>query len=293
MSKDFYKELENVNLEIDREQENKDVALYQQTKDENIIRKVFEARIPTLKYWATKHYFPGLAQSIEDFYGELVIVFVKTVKGYKYGRGSFNTCLYTFLSNRIKNIKSGKYAKKRKPDTYEGSISSMTLSLDHAYSYDNVSGKPLTLEDKIINEHTVNPDDNSDIHLYETIKMLSGGNEKLEDMFVQLSSGKSVSTVLKESKIKEGIIDVLEPECLANKDAIYDKIKSHIVELNKVNSCSKNLEFELIEYNVKDNKIKYIIEMKKTEESELLSKTIRKLKKNKGKYSFLGKGIRV
>ena len=90
---------------IDREEENAAVEAFQKSGDMSILEDVYIKRIPTLKVWAVKNYYPGLELTIDDFMEELSIVFVKAANKYNPEKGSFNTCLYTFLTNRIKNIK--------------------------------------------------------------------------------------------------------------------------------------------------------------------------------------------
>ena len=280
----FYEKSKYEEINIDRAQENKDVDLYQRTKDERILEKIFNDRKPTLQYWAVQHYFPGLAPSIEDFYGELIIVFVKALEYYKYGRGSsFNTCLYTFLLNRIKNIKAGKYAKKRKPESYEGPLSGIMLSLD--YQYDEKDGSSITLKEKIENEDSLDYEKTkNNVNFEESIDILSNGNPKLKEVFMKIGNGNSISSIMRDSKIKDGEVNiddafVINYENNKCKSVIIDKIK----EEHKLNS------FKLLNFEIKGSILKYQVEMKKTKESEMISKTMRYLKKNKEQYINLFK----
>lgn len=274
MGKSFYDELK-AEINIDRQAENKDIYEYQTTKNVEILERVFKNRVSTLKYWAKKHYFPGLAPSIEDFYGELVIVFVKAVESYKVGRGSFNTCLYTFLLNRIKNIKSGKYARKRQPENYEGTLSGIMLSMDHVYG-DGEEG--MTLGDKIENESS------NDYHqamcnlnFSDSLNILSDGNERLKDLLVKIGNGNSIQAVLKECKTRNGVIKVDDDTVnkLINSE---NNIENHIREIHHLK------DFKLIDYDIVNNSLKYTIELKKTEDSDMLSKAIRKIRNNKNRY---------
>ena len=259
------------------------IFLYQRTKDESVLDGVFKNRIPTLRYWAAQHYFPGLDLSIEDFYSELVIVFVKAIDGYKLNRGSFNTCLYTFLSNRIKNIKAGKYAKKRQPEFYDGSLTGMVLSLDMPYEEKN--GKTITLGEKLEDEDSRDYEKMKEEEEFEdTVKILSDGNPKLKEIFIKLSEGNSISSLMREYKIKEGElkIDVNLAEkinCSANE---CDEHSEKIV-IDKIKEKHGN-NFKLIDFKVHNDIVKYKVEMRKTEESDLFFKTIRNLKKNKDSY---------
>ena len=280
MGKGFYSEYTE-EIEIDRKLENRDVDLYQKTHDVDILERVFKNRIPTLKFWAKKHYFPGLAPSIEDFYGELVIVFVKAIEGYSIERGAFNTCLYTFLLNRIKNIKSGKYTKKRRPDSYDGPISGIMLSLN--MNYDEKGGKTITLEEKIENEDSQDYKKNMDsIYFDESLKILSNGDETLTDMLKKIGNGQSINSVLKEYKTKNGEIHVDQETAIMIKDKRRRSILSKkIEEMHKINN------FKLMDYCIEGTRVKYVIEFSKTKESLMLSKTLRHIRKNKNTYSNL------
>lgn len=279
----FYADLKGIEIIIDRKVENEDVATYQRTKDEEVLTRIFKNRIPTLKYWAVQHYFPGLALSIEDFYGELVIVFVKALEHYKYGRGSFNTCLYTFLLNRIKNIKAGKYAKKRLPEFYEGTLSGIMLSLDYAVEE---GGKSITLQDKLESEESVDFQHNqNEVHFNESVNILSEGNVKLKEIFFKLGRGSSVSSLLKECKTKHGEIELDNELCNE-----YEKTKCKSIIVNKIKEKYQTDKFKLLDYRVECNILSYQIEMKKTQESELLTKTIKNLKDNKERYMKMIRG---
>lgn len=278
MSNSFYTKTNDETLVINRDEENKDVDNFQKNGDIRLFEKVYKQRIPSLKNWAMKHYFPGLAPSIEDFLAELRIVFVKAVQKYDVNKGSFNTCLYTFLLNRVKNIKSSKYAKKRKPDTYDGPLSGILLSLDYNYSDGSGDGHDRSLADILESEDsndykkTVN-----EINFQDTLDILAGKNNTLRDVFIKLGRGSTLTSVIKECKIKKGIIQTS---------------KSNIVKLNKrrnkrfVKQLISELEgikdFSLLEYDINnDTHISYSVELKRTSESDMILKTIRQMRRNK------------
>ncbi len=197
--KEKSKDIGNKKIVIDRDQENKDVASFQLTGDKNILEKIYVSRIPTIKFWAKKHFYPGLTLSEEDLFGELSIVFIKAIKHYKINKGSFNTCLYTFFLNRLKNIKSGVHAKKRVSSEYEGPTNGMILSLD--YSYTDKSGTEVTLKDVIPS----NCQDPYSLHSYEDIlDLMSEGNELVKGFLDKVGKGESVSTLLKEIRVVYG-----------------------------------------------------------------------------------------
>lgn len=277
-SADFYKDFKNLENVIDRKEENKIVDLYKQNKDDKLLENIFKKRIPTLKYWALKHYFPGLALSVEDFYGELIIVFMKAIEGYNIKRGNFNTCLYTYLLNRIKNIKNKKYAKKRIPINYEGPLSGILLSLDYQYGEDG--NKKTTIKDIINNEISSDYEKNIDNANFEDyVNIFSDGDIRLKDIFSKLGDGYSVGTIMKECKTKNGEM-ILTDDIMKNIN--NTNIKNIIVE--KIKNDTKIVNFKLIDYTIEENIIKYSIEVKKTLESELFSKAIRKIRKNKKMY---------
>lgn len=261
---------------IDRVQENKDVIEYQKTKDICLFEKLYKQRLPTLRYWALKHYFPGLSLSIDDFFSELSIVFVKAVEGYKKNRGSFNTCLYTFLLNRIKNIKSGRHAKKRKSAHYDGPLSGMILSLD--FGYDDEDGNKVDLMAKLENECSVDYHNTmNSIHFNESIDSMTN-NSFLKDVFVKLGNGATLSNVIREYKQRDGMLPVSRYYIKTvgnNKKKIKALLakKLHIKE-----------DFSVVKCEIKDNDLHYVVELKKTNESDMIIKTIRRMRKEKFKY---------
>ncbi len=188
------------NVIIDREQENRDVLEYKRTGDQKIFERLYSNRIPTLKNWAMKHYFPGLAPSIEDFFAELRIIFCKAIQKYELGRGSFNTCLFTFLLNRVKNIKSSKFAKKRVPEGYEGALGAIELSLD--YNYGSESGESSTIQDHLESKESDNHESNKMLY-DEIIDVLSDGNMTLKNVFVSIGDGETLLASIKEHTMND------------------------------------------------------------------------------------------
>ena len=258
---------------IDRAQEDKDVALFQKTGDMRLLEKIYNNRIPTLKVWATKHYYPGLAISQDDLFEELSVVFVKAAQKFQKGRGNFNTCLFTFLLNRIKNLKNGMHAKKRVSETYEGPRSGMVLSLDFAYN--DKDGSDITLKDVI-------PDPEFDpkkMLIDDTVEVLSNGNEVLKDFLYKVSHGESVSNLLKEAKQKEGTFTIKPASAKKIKGGGKRAIKEFLKE-NKL----FDQDFDVVEYKLTDLELSFRVQLRKTKEYELLSKAIRHFKKNKKQY---------
>ena len=260
---------DNKTICIDRAEEDESVDKFQKTGDMRLLEKIYNNRIPTLKSWANKHYYPGLTPSIEDLFEELSLVFVKAAHKYNKKRGAFNTCLFTFLLNRIKNLKSSMYAKKRLSEEYDGPLSGMILSLD--YSYNEKDGSDVTLKDvipSVVNNEVQDTDD--------VINMLSGGDHIVKDFLGKVSNGESVSNLLKEAKVKTGVISLSGQE---EKKAKRSKENGFIKELiqNKI----KEKDFSLVDYKIDGGKLTYRAKFKKTNEFETLSRAMRFFRKNK------------
>jgi hypothetical protein len=261
---------------IDRDAENKAIMEFQKTDDMRILEDVYIKRIPTLKVWALRFYYPGLELSIDDFMEELSIVFIKCANKYNIEKGSFNTSLYTYLNNRIKNMKNSTHAKKRRPVDYDGPVSGILLSLDHAYSSDGNSGET-TLADILLKEEGNNTTNMTDFQ--ETVHLLSNGNEVLRSVFVKLGEGSTLSSIIRDIKTFKGDIKVSSKELRALEENDYTSLKDIIVKKEKIQK-----EFTVVDYDIDKKTITYSIEYKETEESTLVQKTIKDLRKNKDEY---------
>lgn len=264
---------------IDREQENRDIATFQKTGDLEILERVFVNRIPTLKSWAQKHYYPGLTTSVDDLFGDLCIVFLKAAEKYDISRGaSFNTCLFTFLLNRLKNIKSSKHAKKRLPDEYEGPAIGMILSLD--YSYNTSDGAEVTLKDII---PSCNPNETdyvlTNTYMDETLNVLSNDDPELKTFLSKIGDGNSLVALMREYKLKKGTIKVSRDQAMKlkngkNKNKVKNLIKQEIDE-----------DFKLLGYEIEGtSRLRYEVELNKTEKTDRFMKSIREIRKNKDIY---------
>jgi len=268
---------------IDRDQEDSDVHEFQKTGDLELLEKLYKNRIPTLKSWASKNYYPGLTSSVEDLFEDLSVVFVNAAEKYNKSRGAFNTCLFTFLLNRIKNLHSSKYAKKRISEEYDGPLNSMILSLD--FSYGEGDGSELTLKDFIPSK--VDPEESLDFR--DTISFLSKDNPIVKDVFRKICAGNSLAAVLKEYKIRNGSIN------LSNRKKDLNKLKSRRNKklATEIIKSKKTLvgNFKMLDYEIVNNHLRYRIEMNKTKETDYIVKTIRDLKKHKEYYISKIKGI--
>lgn len=263
-------------VKIDRNHEDKLVVAFQKHGDVNVFKEIYYTRIPSLQIWARKYRY--LMESQEDMFGELSLYFTKAVYKYKKDRGSFNTCLYTFFLNCIRNLRMGKLAKKRKSiNSDPNSISNLTLSLD--YNYNSKDGSASTLKDVIANELKNESDADKNIRLEETMNILSEYNPEIKGFLRQLSDGYSLSAVLKECKTKNGRLKISKLEAKRlNTKRRKNKIVSEIIK----DKTDHNKGFQVVDYKVVNpNKLDYTIELKKTKESDLILKTIRKFRKDK------------
>ena len=270
---------------IDRDEEDAAVTKFQKTGDLKLLGEVYKNRIPTLKSWASKNYYPGLTSSVEDLFEDLSVVFVKAAQKYNRKRGAFNTCLFTFLLNRIKNLHNSKYAKKRISEDYDGPLNSMILSLD--FSYNDSDGGELTLKDIIPSKS----DAEESLDFRDAISFLSKNDPLLIEFFKKICAGNSLAYLLKEYKIRNGYVDLTNNKSDLKKlrERKSKKIVSEIIK-------SQNIldgDFKLLEYElVKDSghKLKYKVEMRKTKETDFIIKFIRDLKKHKEYYMSKIKG---
>jgi len=163
------------------------------------------------------------------------------------------------------------------------------LSLDFTYDGDSSGEFTNTLGERLENEDSHDYEKNVDeINFRDSIDILSDGDPRLKDIFVKIGNGNSISSIIKDFKRREGSVEidntfaekVLCSEC---KKVVSEKIK----EVLKIDN------FKLLDYVIDSNILSYTIEMRKTEESDLLSKTIRNLKKNKDYYLDKIKGEKL
>jgi len=263
-------------VEIDRAQEDKDVVLFQKTGDNEIFERLYKSRIPTLQIWARQYYY--LMDSKEDMFGELSHYFYKAIMNYKKDKGSFNTCLYTYFINHIRNLHIGKNAKKRLPQFMDNEINKYNFMLSLEYKYNNKDGSENTLKD-VIPDSKNRPDNVlRKIDLEETVKYLSHGCPTVGGFLKKIGSGSTLASALKEYKTKTGFIT------LGRRTAKKIEDKKNCKNLVKdIIRGKTNLDrFVLVDYHMgRSNKLCYTIEMRKTQEANTILKAIRKLRKNK------------
>ena len=278
---EVFRKYDHTNIDIDRKEENESIMLFQETGDMSLLESIYIARIPTLKNWALKYYYPGLELSIDDFMEELSIVFIKAANKYNIEKGSFNTCLYTYLNNRIKNMKNSTHAKKRRPENYDGPVSGILLSLDYSYSNDK-GGNATTLID-ILKSHESGDASGfaNNTNFYETVDLLSDGNDMLKSVFIKLGEGNTLSSIIREIKTVKGNLKVTKRELKILQDDNYTSLKDVIVKKTDI----EDLNFTVLDWElIGKNKISYAIELKDTEEAKLIQRTIKDLRKNKEEY---------
>lgn len=263
---------------IDRDKEDADVEHFQKTGDLQVLEDVYKQRIPTLRFWANKHYYPGLTFSVEDLFEDLSVVFVKAAEKYIRSRGAFNTCLYTFLDNRLKNIKNSRHAKKRLPDEYVGPAIGMILSLD--YSYNATDGSEVTLKDVIPSSDSQDNDYIlNDTYFDETLNVLSKDNEQFKEFLKKIGEGNSLVALMKEYKTRQGTLKITQEQAsrFGNRKCtklVSDLIKEHV-----------NDDFKLLGYEIEGtNRLKYEVELNKTKETDKFMKSLREIRKNKDFY---------
>jgi len=252
---------------VDRNKENNNVAEYQRTGNINILTEIYKNRIPTLNYLAKKYYYLG--DSKDDLYGDLSLKLLKAIDGYKIGKGSFNTFFYSSCLYYIRNLHTGKLAKKRTPIDPKHN-NNFILSLDYNYCQD---GEENNLKNKISDESLLHHHNITEpLHIEDTLSILSGSNICLKSFLRKIAHGETIASGLKYLKIKNGSIKIDKHQTrLCNKKQVSKYIRSYIVKDN----------FSLINYKITGDQLSYTIEMNKTAETNMLIRAIKKIKKNK------------
>jgi hypothetical protein len=263
---------------IDRDQEDAAIEQFQKTGDLKILEEVYKQRISTIRSWANKHYYPGLTYSVDDLFEDLSVVFVKAAEKYDKSRGPFNTCLFTFLLNRLKNIKHSKHAKKRLPEEYEGPAIGMILSLDYPYNAND--GSEVTLKDVIpANDPTETDYVLANTYMEETLNVLSQNDPAFRDFLVRLGEGSSLISLIREYKTRKGIVKISKSQAERFSSRKCNRMVSDLIR-DKVDG-----DFTLLGYEVEGtNRLKYKVELKKTKETDRFIKSLKELRNNKEVY---------
>jgi len=276
----FDEDVEVDQATINKKEEDEQIVRFQKTGDLRALEKAYHNRIPTLLRWTKEHYIQGLTCcSKEDLFSEFTLVFVKAAHEYKQAIGPFNNCLWIFLQNRVKNIKSSNYAKKRRSFEYAGPLNGMVLSLD--YSYDDRDGSEVTLKDLIPSKSSAGRNSNRDVFLEETLDILAHENHQIKEFLRKLSDGNSLTSLIKEYKSKRGSIKITRMQS----QQLNSGRNSHRVVANLIEGkTGLETPFKLIEYFVKKNILHYKIEMNKTKEVDFIIKKIRHIRRNRADY---------
>ena len=266
---------------IDREQEDIAVAQFQQTGNLKLLEQVYVNRIPTLKSWAHRHYYPGLTFSIDDLYEDLCVVFVKAAEKYDKSKGPFNTWLFTLLLNRLKNIKNSKHAKKRLPEEYEGAAIGMVLSLDYPYNAND--GSEVTLKDVIPASNPTETDYVlTNTFMDETLNVLARNNTSFRKFLEKVGEGNSLVSLIREYKIRKGSIKVSLEQA---KQFTSRNCKRMVSELLTSKNITEGKGFKLLGYTIEGtSRLEYEIELKKTAETDMIMRSLREIRKNKDVY---------
>jgi len=260
---------------IDRDQEDKDVAKYQKNGDEVLFEKIYNARIPTIKWWTRKYHC--VMGNYSDMEGELRYYFVRAINAYDKKRGSFNTCLFTFFLNRIRNIITKRSSNKRMPKGVKSNLDNFVLSLDYGWDKaGDTDGNNHVFAKNMVdhkNKHTT-----EDMAMHETVNILSKGNPFIREVFHRLGEGHTVSSVLQEVKTRNGKIKLSKNKlrALMGKKRCKTIVSKLIKDEVRVGSG-----FSVVNYEIGKNKIHYVIRLKKTKESDEILRVIRKLRKKR------------
>ena len=117
----------------------------------------------------------------------------------------------------------------------------------------------------------------ADIKLNDTINYLSNGDELMKNVFVELSRGSTVISIIKDVKTRNGRLNLKPKQAEKfSRRRCNRMVKLLIKERKRIKD-----DFVLVDYEVDSNKLNYTIEMKKTEEADHILRTMRKIKKNK------------
>jgi hypothetical protein len=265
-------------VSIDRYQEDAAVEEFQKTGDLKILEEVYKARIPTIRSWANKHYYPGLTFSVDDLFSDFSVVFVKAAEKYNRSRGAFNTCLFTFLLNRLKNIKNSKHAKKRLSEEYSGPAVGMILSLD--YSYNTSDGSEVTLKDVIPSDNPTETDYVlTNTYMDETLNVLSNNDENFKQFLSKIGDGNSLVSLIREYKTRQGTIKLSSDDAKRFSSRKCNRLVTDLIK-DKISD-----DFKLLGYKIEGTShLRYEVELKRTEETDKFMKSLREIRKNKESY---------
>jgi hypothetical protein len=263
---------------IDRDLEDAQIMEFQVTQDPQLFRTIYDRRIPTLRYLAKKHAY--LHDSKEDMFCYLNRLFLTCVRGYiktvtKVVNGKevvrntpFNTYFFSAVLNRNINLNAKNDAQKRIPKKNVLSLS---------YEYDGQSGEPTSLENVIYRTMpSPIPRPDEAVILKEIVEILSGGDLRVADILNHLGRGRSISSLVEDSKRKMGVVNIGRKAFSKLKDKKH--CESDIEKIIKEDIDADS--FSLLDFSfVDDCSVSYEVELPKTEESEFITDTIRRIRK--------------
>jgi len=269
---------QNEPVSIDRYEEDAAVEAFQKTGDLKILEDVYKARIPTIRSWANKNYYTGLTFSVEDLFSDFSIVFVMAAEKYNRSRGAFNTWLFTLFSNRLKNIKNSKHAKKRRSEEYSGPAVGMILSLD--YAYNTSDGSEVTLKDVIPSDNPTETDYVlTNTYMDETLNVLSNNDENFKQFLSKIGDGNSLVSLIREYKTRQGTINVSTDDAKKFSSRNCKRLVTDLIK-DKIDD-----DFKLLGYKIEGtSRLRYEVELKRTEETDKFMKSLREIRKNKESY---------
>lgn len=259
--------------EIDRIQESKDVDEFQRTKNEDLFVKIYERRIPTLRNWARQFHF---LENNDDMMGIFNHCFYKAVMTFDINKKTFNTYLFYCLMNCVRNLRTEKKAKKRLPEGVDPNLAGhFLLSLDYDYGDDGSSGNLKSKLSESMEQRSFAMDS---IKLNDTARVLSNNNPIVFNFLKDLSKGHSVSALIKIYKTKNGIIKLNTND--------YQRFSQKHIKSKDVSAfigSSENIigSFSLVRYSIVDHQMRYTIEMKKTKDTDVIIKSLRRLRKDR------------
>jgi DNA-directed RNA polymerase specialized sigma24 family protein len=262
---------------IDFDQEDEAVDRFIKSSDTAIFNKVYEDRIPSLQFWARRYYYL-MDNSKEDLFSEFNLCFVKAVWSFKKDKGHFNTWLYYVLSNCIKNLYMGRTAKKRLPEGVDpNSMSKNILSLD--FPYRGKDGDGSTLREALADTSSDYGVALNKLATEDTIDIISSKNPIVKGFLNNICEGNTVAALYKKHKMRQGHVKISKAQ--AQKLAKRKEQKKMVLSLIKNNALIKE-SFSVLNYSVvSSDTLAYTIEMKKTAETNVVMKAIRRLKKDK------------
>lgn len=164
---------------IDRNLENKLVLQFQETGDEEILEQIHQNRESTFSFLEGKYSWLD-----EDIRSEIIVVFIKSVHGYKSGKKSFNTYFFTSVLNHMRNIIKSKSRHKRTPP--EGFY---MIHLDESVDDEGSDGS--TYHDLIYCPHDNIHGWMHSIDIRTFISMAQKQSWILGDMLYEIASGKA------------------------------------------------------------------------------------------------------